>query len=57
VRKVKEVVEDGLVQDQRILKDPPPTVAVVELADSSVNFAVHPWTSAGEYWNVCFDTL
>ena len=39
----------------KILKDPAPTVAVLELADSSVNFAVRPWCETADYWAVYFD--
>jgi small conductance mechanosensitive channel len=42
-------------EDERILKDPAPTVVVSELADSSVNFAVRVWVKAEDYWNVFFD--
>ncbi|MGE4554248.1 MAG: mechanosensitive ion channel family protein, partial [Desulfovibrionaceae bacterium] len=34
---------------------PAPTVAVSELADSSVNFVVRPWVNAADYWAVRFD--
>jgi len=44
-----------IAQDDRILKDPPPTIGLLELADSSVNFAVRPWVNAADYWNVYFD--
>ena len=40
--KVRIVLEDILSGDDRILKDPAPTIGVLELADSSVNFAVRP---------------
>ncbi len=56
IEKVKSVVTDVLNGDERILKDPAPTVAVLELADSSVNFAVRPWVKTADYWNVYFDT-
>ena len=55
--KAKAVIADELTKDERIMADPAPTVAVVDLADSSVNLVVRPWTSADEYWNVYFDTL
>jgi small conductance mechanosensitive channel len=29
-------------------------VAVVELADSSVNFVVRPWVKSSDYWDVYF---
>ena len=57
VQKAKEVIGDELAKDERILADPAPTVGVVELADSSVNLVVRPWTSADDYWDVYFDTL
>jgi small conductance mechanosensitive channel len=56
IDKVKSVVADVLSGDERVLKDPAPTIAVLELGDSSVNFAVRPWVKTGEYWNVYFDT-
>lgn len=57
LKKVKEELWNILNSDERILKDPPPTVAVSELADSSVNFVVRPWVKSGDYWNVYFDLL
>jgi small conductance mechanosensitive channel len=41
--------------DSRILKDPEVFIAVSELADSSVNFAVRAWVNAADYWGVYFD--
>jgi len=55
LQKVKEVLYDILKNDDRILKDPAPTVGVLELADSSVNFAVRPWVRTGDYWTLFFD--
>jgi len=52
--KVKNVLRDILESDDRILKDPPPIIGVLELADSSVNFAVRPWVRTGDYWDVFF---
>ena len=50
----KRVLEDVVNADSRILKDPAPTIAVVELADSSVNFVVRPWVNSADYWAVYF---
>jgi small conductance mechanosensitive channel len=52
---VKSVLEDILANDSRILKDPAPTIGVLELAENSVNFAVRPWVDAADYWSVYFD--
>jgi len=54
IDKVKKVISDVLSKDERILKDPQATIGVLELADSSVNFAVRPWVKTPDYWNVYF---
>ncbi len=56
IKKAKDIISKILDEDERILKDPAPLVAVAELADSSVNFNVRPWCATSEYWNVYFDT-
>lgn len=38
-----------------MLKDPKPTVGLLELANSSVNFAVRPWVTSSDYWDLYFD--
>ena len=55
IKKAKTVLEDILAQDARVLKDPAPTVAVSELADSSVNIVVRPWVKTPDYWSVHCD--
>jgi small conductance mechanosensitive channel len=55
--KVRGVIKRVLSEDGRILQEPAPTIGVLELADSSVNFAVRPWVSTADYWDVYFDTL
>jgi len=56
IKKAKEIISKILDEDERVLEDPAPLVAVAELADSSVNFNVRPWCKTEEYWNVYFDT-
>jgi small conductance mechanosensitive channel len=55
LQKVESVLQDVVSKNERVLKDPAPTIAVMELADSSVNFAVRPWVKTGDYWGVYFD--
>ena len=55
LKKAKEILKEMLAADERILKDPAPTVAVAELADSSVNFVVRPWVATADFWAVKFD--
>jgi len=52
--KVRSVLENILSEDNRILQEPAPTISVLELADSSVNFAVRPWVKTADYWDVFF---
>jgi len=54
--KVRDVLNDIIGKDERILSDPPSQVVVGELADSSVNFIVRVWTKSADYWGVKFDT-
>ncbi|MEM8603749.1 MAG: mechanosensitive ion channel domain-containing protein [Cyanobacteria bacterium P01_H01_bin.121] len=56
IDQVKQVIADTLQSDPLVLSDPEPTVAVLELADSSVNFAVRPWAKPEDYWSVYFNT-
>ncbi len=55
IERTKSIL-DGLAKaDSRILTDPAPTIAVSELADSSVNLVFRPWVKTGDYWGVRFD--
>ncbi|MGK7911276.1 MAG: mechanosensitive ion channel family protein [Synechococcus sp.] len=56
IDRAKAIVQDILAGDERVFKDPAPTVAVTELADSSVNLAVRPNVTVADYWGVYFDT-
>ncbi len=54
--KVQKIIEEVLDNDDRVLAEPPPTVAIAELADSAVNFVVRPWVNSSDYWAVHFST-
>ncbi|NMP17102.1 MULTISPECIES: mechanosensitive ion channel domain-containing protein [unclassified Thalassotalea] len=54
VDQAKQVMRKLCDADERILKDPEVFIAVSELADSSVNFAVRAWVDAADYWDVYF---
>ncbi len=53
----KQTLEQIASEDERVLKDPAPFVAVSELADSSVNFTMRLWVKSADYWGVHFDTI
>jgi small conductance mechanosensitive channel len=55
IKKTKDVFGQVLASHPKILKEPAPTIAVSELADSSINFVVRPWCSTEHYWDVYFD--
>ncbi|MBF0275643.1 MAG: mechanosensitive ion channel [Nitrospinae bacterium] len=55
LKKAKETLNKLVEEDERILKEPAPVVAVSELADSSVNFIVRPWVKSADYWAVYWD--
>ena len=55
LKKAKRILAELLAKDKRVLTEPEATVAVLELADSSVNIAVRPWVKTADYWSVFFD--
>jgi len=56
IKKTKEVLLKVLTTNPKVLEDPAPSVNVLELADSSVNFAVRPFCKPEDYWDVYFAT-
>jgi small conductance mechanosensitive channel len=53
--KAKRILEELVAEDERVLAEPAPRVAVLELADSSVNFAVRPHVKIEDYWDILLD--
>lgn len=53
--KAKRILEEIVTADERVLAEPAPRVAVLELADSSVNFAVRPHVKIEDYWDILLD--
>ena len=53
--KTKEILRRLAGEDARVLQEPAPTVAVAELADSSINLVFRPWVKTVDYWDVRFD--
>lgn len=56
LRKARQLLEEIIAADSRILAEPEAVITVGELADSSVNFLVRPWVNAADYWGVLWDT-
>jgi small conductance mechanosensitive channel len=55
VDKAKAVIKRLCNEDSRILKEPELLVAVSELGDNAINFAVRAWVNTPDYWDVFFD--
>ena len=51
----KAVLQSVVAPEPRVLGEPAPTIAVVELADSSVNLVCRPWVNTADYWDVYFN--
>ncbi|PHR74040.1 MAG: mechanosensitive ion channel protein [Lutibacter sp.] len=55
IKQTKNILMKVLTDNPKVLKEITPTVNVLELADSSVNFAVRPWCKVEDYWDVYFE--
>lgn len=49
IAKARQIIEDILSADQRILKEPAPVILVMDLGASSVDLAVRPWVRKEDY--------
>lgn len=55
LRLAKKILQEIVDNDPRITQDPPPTIAVQELGDNSVNIAVYPFVKLEDRIAVQFD--
>lgn len=55
IKHVRDVLEQLIAADERVLQDPQHLIAVSELGADSVNFAVRLWVKSADYWGVTFD--
>ena len=54
IKQAQDILQSIVSQAPGVLSEPAPSIAVSELADSSVNFVVRPWVKTGDYWDVKF---
>lgn len=54
---VKNIIEEVVLSNDKILKDPEYFIGLSEHGDSSVNFALRIWTKTEDYWDVYYDLL
>ena len=57
IQHAKEVIRQVLKEDDRVLAEPEPLVAVKELGESSVDVLVGPWCKPADYWGLRFDMI
>jgi len=53
--KVIRVTMDLLKEDERVLSEPKPKVAVKEMGDSAISLIVRPWVKTEDYWDFYYD--
>src|SRR6056297_3792479 len=53
--KAMDIIKKVLSEDDRILSDPAPQIAVSNLGDSSVDIITRPWVETPNVWPVRFD--
>jgi small conductance mechanosensitive channel len=57
IDKAEAVLTQLVTAHPLVLADPAPVIKLNELADSSVNFVVRPWTKTADYWTVYWDLM
>jgi small conductance mechanosensitive channel len=54
LKKARQIFEELIAADERVLSEPEPVIAVGALADNSVDFFVRPWVNTENVWPVIF---
>jgi small conductance mechanosensitive channel len=54
LKETKNILEQVIISNDKILKDPTFFVGVTSLGDSSVNIVTRSWTKTEDYWEVYF---
>ncbi len=50
IKKARDLITQVLEADETVMQDPAPTIMLMELGASSVDFAVRPWVKSSVYW-------
>ena len=54
LEKTEAILHATVDADERILRDPEPSIVLFEITDSAVVYGVRVWCPGSEYWNVRF---
>jgi len=57
IKAAQQLLKEIVAEDDRVIAEPETSIAVSELADSSVNFVVRPWVNTEDYWDVRFHLI
>jgi small conductance mechanosensitive channel len=57
IGRAKALIQGVIAGDDRVLKEPPSQLLLMELGASSVDIAVRAWVRTSDYWNVRSDLL
>ncbi len=57
LQEVKNILNNIVQNDPRVLKVPSPSIIVTGLVDNGVTIAVRPWAINGDFWNMHSDVL
>lgn len=55
--RAQKIILDVLANNEKVLKDPAPTVRMVEHGASAIVIATRPWCNTADYWDVYFTTI
>lgn len=57
IAKAKRILQEIITADDRLLKDPAPTIGVLTHGESSIDLACRPWVKTADYWTVYWDMM
>jgi small conductance mechanosensitive channel len=50
IKQAQSLIKQIITADVTVLNDPEPTIMLLELGESSIDFAVRPWVKTADYW-------
>lgn len=54
IAQAKNIIQNIVESDERVLKEPAPSIVVAQLADNSVNIDMRIWVKSEDFWTVKF---
>jgi len=57
LKKARQVMQDTIAAHPKVLSEPAPSIYLMELADSSINFSVRPWCQTSDVLEVKSDLM